>query len=152
MLAKMGRPTVSAQRVERAARLVERGISVSEAALTCGVHRNTLGRYGVQRSKLFKQTEPYKPTRPEYRPYGDTMMDVLLSAIPDSTPLGIKEEIAQQLAVEILSGEKVFRLLRERAIEIKRKVNRTYHNRFQFQSIDQPMGDSEMTLMDVLEG
>jgi hypothetical protein len=80
------------------------------------------------------------------------MMEILVSAIPSGTPAELRDEIAQQMAVEILSGDLAYALLRAQAREIKRKMNRSYHNHFKYRSLSQPLGgnDDGLTLGDTL--
>jgi hypothetical protein len=80
------------------------------------------------------------------------MMDILDEAVPKGVPPEMREEIVQQLAMEILNGDKAFAVLRQQALAIKKRLNRDYHNRLQMMSLSQPIAEDGLTLGDVLEG
>lgn len=148
---KTGRPTVNPERLKRTIDLIGRGVSVTDAARLSGVSRQTLTRYGIQRGKIGNFVGSYK-LRPAYRPYGETMMDILYASTSDSLPRDVREEICQQLAVEILSDYKAFALLRDKAKEIYRRTKREYYsNKFKTISLDSPIGENGK-FQDMVEG
>lgn len=142
LLPRMGRPPIDDATINRAEELIRRGASQREAARMVG-----LSQSAVSRRLKGKGLNARKPRR-----YGKTMMDVLLSAVPKSLPEDVREEICQELALEILNGSDVLRLLRERAIQLGKRINREYHNRFQMTSLSTPINENGKTLGEILEG
>ena len=79
-------------------------------------------------------------------------MDILSAAVPKDMPSDIHEEVLQDLAVDFLSSKKSFAILRQRALQLSRRVRKHYADRWSTVSLTAPLNAEGLTLEDVLEG
>lgn len=150
-------------KIEKAQSLVRDGETVKAAAKAVGLHRNTIAphcqeillerrnrkRIDGQNQKASERADKAKRERQKY---GTNIVDIVMQAVPTTLPQDVREEVSQELMVEVLGSSSSLQLLRNRAIALTKKINREYHNKFKMVSLDAPINEDGTTLGELMEG
>jgi hypothetical protein len=81
---------------------------------------------------------------------GRDLTAFLESIVPGSLPPDMRAEVTQEMAMRLVDGTVTFAAAKAAVANVTKWVLRTYHDKFKQVSIDAPIGDSDLTLGDLL--